>query len=463
LLGDFVILTDNPIPGSGADEFGFREHAEVLCQAIEETGDLPLTVGVFGPWGSGKSSFLNICRDLLRDRGFVAVSFNPWKYDKRDEIWHALIQTLLDELIQYAEEPRDRPMTDKVRRAVERAWELRGALAWLAAGTLTPIVTHGVISGDLVGKVRDAASKRKDPRDSQAALGYRHINVFEKDFADTVKALTDGRRMIVLVDDLDRCRGESALIALEALRLFTGDAPCVFMVAMDLQALIGAAAEHFDNDAIRGRNYLEKLINFPYYLPAARFESISRSFRKKLDYLAEDETMWELIRNHMGGNPRRIRRFINTFNLALGAIARGGPTPSRDRQLQVAILLMFRQEHPAFFEFLARDARSWNDTTSGHTHVWGELASFATNPELVTIIAEKPSSSTAGSLESRQLVAADPALPEAVASVASDRKGFVFPHPPTRDQIAVLTEAMVLLPLSAVDAGTATEATDPWL
>ena len=82
-------------------------------------------------------------------------------------------------------------------------------------------------------------------------LGYRHINVFEKDFADTVKALTDGRRMIVLVDDLDRCRGESALTALEALRLFTGDAPCVFMVAMDFQALIGAAAEHFGGDAIR--------------------------------------------------------------------------------------------------------------------------------------------------------------------------------------------------------------------
>jgi predicted KAP-like P-loop ATPase len=129
------MLTDNPISGSSADEFGFREHAEVLCRAIEQSTDLPLTVGVFGSWGSGKSSFLNICRDLLRDRGFVAVAFNPWKYDQRDEIWHALIQTLLDELIQLAEQD-ERTMPDRVKAAVRRAWELRSALAWLAAGTL---------------------------------------------------------------------------------------------------------------------------------------------------------------------------------------------------------------------------------------------------------------------------------------------------------------------------------------
>ena len=55
-----------------------------------------------------------------------------------------------------------------------------------------------------------------------------------------------------------------------------------------------------------------------------------------------------------------------------------------------------------------------------------------------------PASSGGASIETRQLVAADPALPEAVASVTPGRKGFLFPEPPTRDQISVLTEAMVL-------------------
>jgi hypothetical protein len=427
------MLTDNPISGSSADEFGFREHAEVLCRAIEQSTDLPLTVGVFGSWGSGKSSFLNICRDLLRDRGFVAVAFNPWKYDQRDEIWHALIQTLLDELIQLAEQD-ERTMP----AAVRRAWELRSALAWLAAGTLAPLVTQGVVSGDMVGRVRDTVGGRGAEGEYDAAAGYRHINVFEKDFADTVKALTGDRRMVVLVDDLDRCRGESALTALEALRLFTGDAPCVFMVAMDYQALIEAASQHFGHDAPRGRNYLEKLINFPYYLPAARFESINRSFRKKLDYLADDPAMWELIRNHMGGNPRRIRRFINAFNLAVATLARGA-VPSPGRQLQVAVLLMLRQEHPAFFEFLDRDARAWEQAHE-IVDAWTELADLARRPDRL----DDPGFP----MQLRQLVEADPGLPRAVASIMPGRREeFAFPPPPTRDQIALLTEAMVLAPL----------------
>lgn len=351
-----MLLTDNPILGADADEFGFREHAEVLCEAIRQTTSLPLTIGIFGPWGSGKSSFLNICRDLLKGQGFVTAAFNPWKYDKRDEIWHALIQSLLDELIRVANELPDPSAKERMQKAIEKAWELRGAVAWLLARRTLPLLTSGVIQGGDVDLVQRAVSDVDFQRDQ---VKYRHINVFEKDFADTVHTLTGDRRgLAVFIDDLDRCRGESALMALEALRLFMGDAPCVFVIAMDHQALVEAASAHFNNDESRGRQYLEKLINFPYYLPAVRFESISWSLRQKVDFLAEDNTMWELIRANMGGNPRRIRRFLNTFNLAIATLTRGS-APTRERQLQMAVLLMFRQEHPAFFEMLRGDAGIW--------------------------------------------------------------------------------------------------------
>ena len=414
-----MLLSDNPIPGVGDDEFGFSEHAGVLCDAIAETTQLPFTVGVFGPWGSGKSSFLNICRDLLGRQGFVTAEFNPWKYDGREEIWHALIQSLLDELIRLAEKSPD---DKRLQRALKKALQLRTVAAWLVLRSSLPLVTGGIITGADVGAFQDALTAVNQDQH----LNYRHVNVFEKDFADTVRALTSERRMVVLIDDLDRCRGESALRALEALRLFTGDAPCVFVIAMDHQALIEAASAHFGNDEVRGRNYLEKLINFPYYLPTVRFESINRSLREQLDFLADDITIWELIRANMSGNPRRIRRFVNTFNLAIATLARG-TKPTEERQRQVAVLLMFRQEHPVFFERLQRD-----------DHVWTELESAADrmadgNADLAPHLA--------------LLVESDPGILDAIASVSRTRKGFNFPPPPTEAQLAVFTEAMVLMPL----------------
>ncbi|MGD0701456.1 MAG: P-loop NTPase fold protein [Trebonia sp.] len=414
-----MLLSDNPIPGVGDDEFGFREHAGVLCDAIADTTQLPFTVGVFGPWGSGKSSFLNICRDLLGTQGFVTAEFNPWKYDGREEIWHALIQSLLDELIRLAEKS---PNDKRLQKALKKAWELRTVAAWLMLRSSLPLVTGGIVTSADVGAVQDALTAINQ----EQHLNYRHVNVFEKDFSDTVRALTSQRRMVVLIDDLDRCRGESALRALEALRLFTGDAPCVFVIAMDHQALIEAASAHFGNDEVRGRNYLEKLINFPYYLPTARFESINRSLRNQLEFLADDTTIWELIRANMGGNPRRIRRFVNTFNLAIATLARG-TRPTEERQRQVAVLLMFRQEYPTFFEMLRRDV-----------HVWAELEGAADS---------RADGNTDMPPHLASLVKSDRGILNAIASVSPTRKGFNFPPPPTEAQLTIFTEAMVLMPL----------------
>ena len=268
-------------------------------------------------------------------------------------------------------------------------------------------------------------------------MHYRHINEFESDFAKVVATITEKGHLAVFIDDLDRCRRESALTALEALRLFTGNASCVFVIAMDHVALAEAASEYFGNDAVKGREYLEKLVNFSYYLPAARFESISRAYRSKFEYLSDDHIIWALIRENFDGNPRRIRRFINSFNLAVSTLMRVGDDPSRERQLQAAMLLMFRQEHPQFFERLQRDPNVW---TRLERLVAGSNGSIAAP-------------------EDQELVTSDPRLLAAIASV-SKRPGVDFPLPPNADQIAVLTEAMVLIP-TATKAGESLEATVP--
>jgi hypothetical protein len=88
---------------------------------------------------------------------------------------------------------------------------------------------------------------------------------------------------------------------------------------------------------------------------------------------------------------------------------------------------MFRQEHPAFFERLRRDGKVWVELEDAE-RMAGGTADLP--PELA------------------QLVESDPGLLDAIASVSQTRKGFDFPPPPTEAQLAVFTEAMVLMPLS---------------
>ncbi|GIF75850.1 KAP family P-loop NTPase fold protein [Asanoa siamensis] len=418
-----ILLTDNPIRGTSADEFGFQDHAELLCDAIAATSDLPLTLAVFGPWGSGKSSFLNVCRDLLDAKGMSTVAFSPWKYDKRDEVWHALIQTLLNELVRAAASSPEPAVRNRLRGTLARVARLSASATWLVARQLITTATGSLVSVDDLESLKQQA--RKEFSGTEAAGQelpadiYGSVNRFEKDFTEVVRALTGDRPLVVFIDDLDRCRRETALSVLEALRIFTGDAPCVFMIAMDQGALVDAAAAQFDGDRTRGRWYLEKLVNFAYHLPAVRYESLCNSVRPRLSHLRDDPVLWEVVRVAFENNPRRVRRFVSSLNLTLTMLGRIGDQ-SAERMRQVAILLMLRQEHPECFAALSVDP-----------HVWERLAHAADPPELTKQV-------------DRNLVAADPRLLATLRTIAAPGSGFVFPPPPSADLLTLLTDVLVV-------------------
>jgi hypothetical protein len=425
-----TLLTDNPITGAAGDEFGFREHADLLCEALAATTDLPLTLAVFGPWGSGKSSFLNICRDLLDAWGMTAITFSPWKYDKRDEVWHALLQTLLNELVRQAAESPEPTVRERVRAILGRVARLSVSASWLVARQLISTATGSLVSvADLEGLKEQLLD---EPESTLPGGIYESVNRFEKDFADVVRALTGERPVVVFIDDLDRCRRDTALSVLEALRIFTGDAPCIFVIAMDQAALVDAAAAHFDGDRTRGRWYLEKLVHFSYHLPAVRYESLCHSLRPKLAYLQQDPVLWEVVRVAFDNNPRRVRRFISGFNLTMTMLARTG-AQSLDRMRQVAILLMLRQEHPECFAAL-----------SGDPKLWERLAEATTDEQGTPLLAQRAD---------QDLVVRDPRLFATIRAIARTGSGFTFPPPPSADLLLLLTEVLVVGTLTADGGG----------
>jgi KAP family P-loop domain len=348
-------LPDNPVDKIDDDAFGFRPYIEELHGVVAATGSLPLTVGVFGSWGSGKSSFLLMWGDLLSFAPNTrTLWFNPWKYDQKIDVWAALIQSLLAEM-RFADRESVRDKAARLARAA--AWlALKGGVAM--AGSLA-----GGVGGGLVGAV--AMDRVLDQVALADADFYRQLNRFERDFSDAVAEFVGtGGRLVVFVDDLDRCTPESALTVLEALKLFMGDARCVFVIAMDYDLLTAVANMKFGRDLpVAGSSYLEKIVQLPFFLPDIGFDALRFSLARYTGGLAHLDQFWDLVRIGLGANPRRVKRYINVLNLAIAVARREDSDHTRwlddGYQLQLAKLLILRSEHRNFFNHLLTDPDAW--------------------------------------------------------------------------------------------------------
>ncbi|MFC0531372.1 KAP family P-loop NTPase fold protein [Phytohabitans kaempferiae] len=402
-----MLLNDNPTDGVANDRFGFAAHAEVLCRALRRSHSLPLTVGVFGAWGTGKSSFLNICRSMLNAQGVPTVMINPWKYDQRDEVWHAVLQAILSEIEDglRKRDKEDGATKQTLRRAGEIARQLGKSVLWLAARKVAAPLTAGfVTTADL-----DAMAARWAARDSHE---YLHVNRFEHEFAELVQLYGEGQPLVIFIDDLDRCTPDAAVMVLDSLKLFLGESSCVFILAMDPKVIGEAAAARFGGNLLRGRQYLEKLIQLPYYLPAITFESIYVQMRDDVSVETNDRALWEMVRHAYGSNPRKIRRFINGLNLAGDMLSTPEEAkPSPQRVWYAAALLIMRAEHPWFFEQLLVDPDLWKRSVN-------EPATKDDTEEATTI---------------RGFLSA----------IHQQDNRLDFPGPPSADEIKVLTHVII--------------------
>ncbi|MFF7789574.1 P-loop NTPase fold protein [Streptomyces sp. NPDC007991] len=416
-----MLLPDNPISGPDGDRFGFGTHAKVLCDAIATAEGLPLTIGVFGPWGMGKSSFMKVCEGMLKERGVRTVWFNPWKYDQKDEIWHALIQTVLTEIavdLDRRREAGEETRQERLSAALDTVKRLSQAAAWLLARRAAGPLTAGFLAPEDVDAVQGALT-------APGAETYLHVNRFEQDFREVVDIYSGGGRLVLFIDDLDRCHEDAAITVLDSLKLFLGEGSCVFVLAMDYQVVAEAAAKRFDRegtDGARGRQYLEKLIHFPFHLPGIPFELLYQQLSSEVTdpAVGASRELWELIEVAFSANPRRVRRFINGLNHTVRTLQQHDGRPGSDRLLHAGVLLAFQIKFPDFFSALQNDPGVW--------------ARFDD--------AEFTKSELGG--RDGELAARNPGVRRLIASVSSRRTGFSFPPPPTASVLRLLTEVLTV-------------------
>jgi hypothetical protein len=350
-------ITDNPLERPEDDQYGFHPYARILADMVRDTSNLPFCMGVFGRWGTGKSSLMRLIEcQVTTFSGVRAIWFNPWKYHRREELWSALIRAVLSRIKE-----------DGNQQAKDLATSLLKTTAWSVIKRAVGPLTMGVVSGEELEKLKDAFAKTEEQY-------QRHVNAFEDDFAELVKEYTSGGKLALFIDDLDRCLPESAITVLESLKLFIGHAQCVFVLGMDKSVVeMGIQKLYGDQIKMSGRDYLDKIIQVPFHIPPVPFERLKDSLAvaKTANY---PPPIWQVLQHGMGGNPRKTKRFVNSFyllrqillspdidELRYGPTAgEGTPTLSIPMQdVYLAKLLVIQLTFPSFYELLSDNPAAW--------------------------------------------------------------------------------------------------------
>jgi formylglycine-generating enzyme required for sulfatase activity len=389
------ILDDLP---TGEDALDFEPYVDALADILlDPATHTPLTLGVFGSWGSGKTSLMTMLRDRVaggeeqtatpRHR---TVWFNAWKYNQEDALWRALLLLLLDDLEQLLGadppppvegEPPPEKLLDLLREALyhETAWSEKGArrpdwgqalsagagLAFnlLLAGPLQTLLAKEAIEeakkgfgkGEPLGQLGKllGAFRREELTHYQAQL--RSLEQFQRNFERLVEALLRRpgqapRRLVVFVDDLDRCLPQKAVQVLEAIKLFLDVRGCIFVLGLDDEAVENAVRAHYHGE-VKAREYLEKIIQLPFILPPIEDEPM-RAYVQSLAPALPDPRCAEVFSQGLAPNPRQVKRTLNIFLLLSRLVARRAALAETITPPRLAKLVAIQHAHPDLYALL---------------------------------------------------------------------------------------------------------------
>lgn len=234
------VTADNPITEPEDDALGRTKPAESFAnQLLALDSAEGVVVGVLGPWGSGKTSFVNLARKQLKQAGISVLEFNPWMFSGADQ----LVQAFFVELSAQLKLRRD---LAEIGRLVEDYGETFSGLAWL------PLVGPWIERGRAASKVLAKLLQRK-----KEGIRGRQEKVRE-----ALSKLSNP--IVVVLDDIDRLTTPEIRDVFKLVRLTANFPKVIYLLAFDRMRVEQALAEQ----GIPGRDYLEKILQIGVDLPA---------------------------------------------------------------------------------------------------------------------------------------------------------------------------------------------------
>lgn len=417
--------------------------SNTVVELLKDSRDRALTVGIHGDWGAGKSSVLKMIEsELGKDKQVAVLWFNGWTFEGFDDAKTVLIESTITEICRL--KSGSAKLQDIGKKLLKRVNWLK--IAKRGSGVAFNILTGfpsadqletaiGALKGfsenaqnvkaeEIPGKLDEIAGFLKPAEDGENIPDT--IHAFREDFRSLLdEAKID--QLVVLIDDLDRCLPTTAIETLEAIRLFLFVPKTAFVIGADEAMIEYAVRQHFPDLPVSSgplpyaRNYLEKLVQIPFRIPALGAQE-TRTYVTLLlvqSLVGEDhdgfkvlldkakETMQKpwlstglsqsniqavdndkrgvldsafilaqqiapILADGTKGNPRQIKRFLNAL-LVRQVIAKARGFGDLINQRILAKLMLAERFQPDFYDHIASQAMISDEGLASDIYVIEEI------------------------------------------------------------------------------------------
>ena len=418
-------------------DYGYMVNAlkEIICN----DNLLPASIGIYGDWGSGKSSLMHMCiKELEKDSNAKCLIFNGWLFESYGDAKVSLLNSILDAIA------KEKSLTDKAQdilrglyKSVDGLYLAQKAVKYGGLFALSGgMGTLAGIAGDAAFEfVKANATKILKDDDGKKVLSNIRANInseinenslrenireFQNQFETLIKESKIGR-LVVFIDELDRCREDTILETLEAMKLFMFTGKVAFVIGADERHISYAVKSKFKNiEGIQidiGKEYLEKLVQYPIKIPRmdtdetevyiaslllsdeikketfasfqeeiikTRNENFGASPLKTASKITINDSLEDakfkeclsiakqlasVLSNGLHGNPRQVKRFLNALDMRMKMAEYKGV--KLDRKV-LAKLMMLEYIRSSAFNLFAEMARN--------NELMSEIAILEANP-----------------------------------------------------------------------------------
>ncbi|MCH9739997.1 MAG: hypothetical protein K0U38_04030 [Epsilonproteobacteria bacterium] len=310
------LSVDKPIEKKSEDFLGRKSFAETVTNAILEYDDKnseSLTIGLYGKWGSGKTSIINmVLEDIEKEDNVIFFKFEPWLYSDTQQLISHFFKDF-SKAINHKDYGKE---AEKIGKELETYATFFDTLSLIPEPT-TSLISKGISKiFSSTGKASSKWGKLKSKSLSSTKVSIeKHLKKFDK-------------KIVIVLDDIDRLNNTEIRQIFQMMKVLGNFPNTIYISSMDKMVVMDALAEVQKGD---GSEYLEKIIHVPINVPSISKENVDEFLFLKLNEILVDVGSEDFDQHYWGNiyhsgfkyffkNIRDVIRYINILKFNYSAL-----------------------------------------------------------------------------------------------------------------------------------------------